>query len=60
MVDLLEKLKDMCDIVVIDGRLSIREDDDVKIVANTITKFNEIEFFIRGSFCTHWHGTMQH
>ncbi len=28
-------------IVVIDGRLSIREDDDVKIVANTITEFNE-------------------
>lgn len=28
-------------IVVIDGRLSIREDDDVKIVANTITQFNE-------------------
>lgn len=28
-------------IVLIDGRLSIREDDDVKIVANTITEFNE-------------------
>ena len=28
-------------IVVIDGRLSIREDDDVKIVANTITEFND-------------------
>ena len=28
-------------IVIIDGRLSIREDDDVKIVANTITEFNE-------------------
>lgn len=27
-------------IVVIDGRLSIREDDDVKIVANTISEFN--------------------
>lgn len=28
-------------IVIIDGRLSIREDEDVKIVANSITKFNE-------------------
>lgn len=28
-------------IVLIEGRLSIREDDDVKIVANTITEFNE-------------------
>ena len=28
-------------IVLIDGRLSIREDDDVKIVANTISEFNE-------------------
>ncbi len=27
-------------IVLIDGRLSIREDDDVKIVANNITEFN--------------------
>ena len=28
-------------IVLIEGRLSIREDDDVKIVANSITEFNE-------------------
>ena len=28
-------------IVIIDGRLSIREDDDVKIVANSISEFNE-------------------
>ena len=28
-------------IVLVDGRLSIREDDDVKIVANNITEFNE-------------------
>ena len=28
-------------IVLIEGRLSIREDDDVKIVANNITEFNE-------------------
>jgi len=28
-------------IVLIDGKLSIREDDDVKIVANNITEFNE-------------------
>ena len=28
-------------IVLIDGRLSIREDDDVKIVANSISDFNE-------------------
>ncbi len=28
-------------IVLIEGKLSIREDDDVKIVANTITEFNE-------------------
>ena len=28
-------------IVVIDGRLSIREDEPVKIVANNITEFNE-------------------
>ena len=28
-------------IVLIDGKLSIREDDDVKIVANTISEFNE-------------------
>lgn len=28
-------------IVLIDGRLSIREDEDVKIVANNITEFNE-------------------
>ena len=27
-------------IVLVDGRLSIREDDDVKIVANSITEFN--------------------
>ena len=30
-------------IIVVDGRLSIREDDDVKIVANTISQFNENE-----------------
>ena len=28
-------------IVLIEGRLSIREDDDIKIVANNITEFNE-------------------
>ena len=28
-------------IVLVEGRLSIREDDDVKIVANNITEFNE-------------------
>ena len=28
-------------IVLVDGRLSIKEEDDVKIVANTITEFNE-------------------
>ena len=28
-------------IVLVEGRLSIREDDDVKIVANSITEFNE-------------------
>ena len=28
-------------IVLIEGRLSIREDDDVKIVANNIIEFNE-------------------
>ena len=27
--------------MLIEGRLSIREDDDVKIVANSITEFNE-------------------
>ena len=33
-------------IVVIDGRLSMREDEDVKIVANTITSFNQESYEI--------------
>lgn len=36
-------------IVLIDGRLSIREDDDVKIVANSITEFSETSYVGAGS-----------
>lgn len=35
-------------IVLIEGRLSIREDDDVKIVANSITEFNETKLETKG------------
>ena len=35
-------------IVLIEGRLSIREDDDVKIVANNITEFNETKLETKG------------